>query len=709
MISSRGMNQRLAFLFGVGAIFALTLATGGFLEAQVQPKKDAKPAASAKDDAKDAAKDTKDAKDAPKGEEGDAKESSSKDSKKEAVKKEVKFIPNFPIVKDKMASAQGQAQISKINELIKEKWLANHINPSPRCTDYEFIRRASLDIVGRIATETEIKAYMNQSPETRRSWLVEKLLASPEFGENFANIWTVMMLTRSGSIKDYQEMMRDWLTERFNSDLEGDKKMADWSSIVFDILTATGKDNSNAAVNYIAHHPGEEIKNDESKKGRASEMELQQNGRWDMIPVTSRTTRLFLGLRTQCVQCHDHPFNADWQQSHFWGINAFFRQTDISQRPTMMMAQKKKKGVEPRAVHVEVHDNPTWNEKGVVSYERRSGVLLYTGMQFLDGTRVKEVPTGSTRRQELAKLVTKSPYFAKVFVNRTWAHFLGKSFTRDASDDFGEHNPVTNPELLDYLSDEFAKNYGHSPKDLVRWICNSQAYGLSSRTNLSNDGVAREGDDRSGTDLFFARVISKTMSPEQLFDSLMTATAGRVMSQQHTIKVAKEAKTAKETKNGKDAKSTEAKTMEGKTGVEAKEEYRQLRNEWLKSLVLNFGNDEGDEATFSGTVVQALMLINGKDINDAINNTEVGTVASVNREKGLAITKGAVDTLYLAALNRPCTAEELQRISSPATYGYHIPASLKTAARPGTPQFNAAYYQDIFWALLNSSEFILNH
>ena len=339
-----------------------------------------------------------------------------------------------------------------------------------------------------------------------------------------------MMLTRTGSLKDYQDMMRDWLTERFNSDLGPDKKMADWSSIVFDILTATGQDNSNPAVTYIAHHIGEEIQSDESKKGRASESDLHQNGRWDMIPVTSRTTRLFLGLRTQCVQCHDHPFNGDWLQSHFWGINAFFRQTDVSQRPTMMMA-KKKKGRSPKTVHVEVHDNPTYNEKGVVSFERRSGVLLYTGMQFLDGTRVKTIPTGSTRRKELAKLVVKSPYFAKEFVNRTWAHFLGKSFTRDAADDFGEHNPVTNPELLDYLCDEFSKKYNHSPKDLIRWICNSQAYGLSSKTNVTNDGVAREGDDRSGSDLFFARVVSKTMSPEQLFDSLMTATAGRVMSQ----------------------------------------------------------------------------------------------------------------------------------------------------------------------------------
>ncbi len=183
--------------------------------------------------------------------------------------------------------------------------------------------------------------------------------------------------------------------------------------------------------------------------------------------------------------------------------------------------------------------------------------------------------------------------------------------------------------------------------------------------------MAREGDDRSGSELFFARVIPKTMSPEQLFDSLQTATAGHVkMSDEQKLKV------------------------------------REARERWLKSLVLNFGNDEGDESTFSGTVVQALMLINGKEINEAIMDNQVGTVAAVTsaKEKGLALSKGAVDVLYLAALNRPCTSDEYAKIANPAMYRYY-----QTKVSPNTAEFHRAYYQDIFWALLNSSEFILNH
>ena len=640
-------------IFGSLAIGGLVLVDGNSLIAQA--KKDTKAAK---------AKDAKEGDDAP-----------------ETKKAEVKYVPQIPAVIDFMVTEHGKPQVAKINELIKANWIGNKVNPSERCTDYEFIRRVSLDLVGRIATENEIAAYMKQSASTRRAWLVENLLRNPECGENLANMWTVMLLTRTGSRKTYQEQMREWLTEQFNAK-EGAPVVpgkttpstagkgprgsagtggADWSKIVTAMLTASGKTNENAAVNFIAHHIGDEIRQDQGKKGKASSEELKENGRYDMVPVTSRTTRLFLGVRTQCVQCHDHPFNGDLQQGQFWGINAFFRQTTVSQRPMMMAKKKGKDLTDPQ---IELHDENEYNEKGMVSYERRSGLLKYTSVQFLDGTRVKNIPTGGSRRTELAKFIVNDPNFARVFVNRTWAHFFGKSFTRDAADDFGEHNAVTNAELLDYLAEEF-RQHQHNPKDLMRWICNSQAYGLSSKANKTND----KPDD----EVLFARMLLKSMSPEQLFDSLMTATASK-------------------TSTDKDAR-------------------RAAREQWLDKLVLNFGNDEGEEGTFTGTVVQALMLMNGDDINSAIMDTNVGTVASLIGGKGEKVGNGinanAVNRLYLAALNRPSTPAEMTRLTDPKMFMFYNPA-LKGRMNNATA-FAVGYYQDIFWALLNSNEFILNH
>lgn len=653
-----GWSRLVPLAFGTLAIAGLVLTDSRPLVAQA--KKDVK-------EAKTEAKDTGDT----------AKDPSKKDRETAGTKRApIPYVQQIPAPVDQLVNSAAAKQVNKINELIRANWIANKVNPSERCTDYEFIRRASLDIIGRIATESEIAQFMSQPATTRRSWLVEKLLAKPEFGENFAEVWTAMLLTRSGSKKLYQNQMREWLKVQFNAESSAETKdsansqnlkdndpepstatngKADWSKIAMALLSATGQTNKNRAVNFVAHHIGEEIRQDESKKGRATPEELKENGRYDMVPITSRTTRLFLGVRTQCVQCHDHPFSSELQQNQFWGINAFFRQTTVSQRPGGMMMNKKKKDED--YPQVTLTDESMYNAPGIVSYERRSGLLKYTGMQFIDGKRVKTIPPGSSRRAELAKLIVDSPYFSKVFVNRTWAHFFGKSFTKDAPDDFGEHNPVTNPELLDFLADEFkAANY--SPKDLVRWICNSQAYGLSSKANRWND----KPDD----EVLFARMLLKTMSPEQMFDSLVTATARKKVSI---------------------------------------EQLKAERAAWLDKLVLNFGNDEGEEGNFSGTVVQALMLMNGDDINKAITASD-GTIASIIGEKGDKATPAAVTRIYMATLNRPPTSAELHSLADPRMQMFYNPNS-KGAMNRG--DFTLHYYQDIFWALLNSSEFILNH
>ncbi|MBX9679796.1 MAG: DUF1549 and DUF1553 domain-containing protein [Gemmataceae bacterium] len=560
-------------------------------------------------------------------------------------------------------SIPGIYNIDKINELVEKNWEANKLTPSARCSDFEFIRRASLDIIGRIATVDEIRTYMSWKESERRSKLIERLVELGEFNENFANLWTVLLLTRTGSRKLYQEQMKDWLAEALNhkvGDQEEDedgkiikeKKEtkgppvydADWSKIARRLIAATGKTNENPAVNFVLHHMGEDV----------APNERNAMGRYDMVPVTSRTTRLFAGLRTQCTQCHDHPFNTEWGQQHFWGINAFFRQT-AGVRPPMMAAKKNK---ELKEAQLELRDEPGVNTKAIVSYERRSGVLLYIDPTFLDGKKIKSTSKLS-RRKELAGLITKSPYFSKAYVNRMWGHFFGKSFTKDAIDDFGEHNPVTNEELLDTLAKEWAEKYNHNPRVLVRWICNSKAYGLSSVANKTNDKPEDE--------VFFARMLQKPMTPEQMFESMMTATA--VQS--------------------------------------SKTERMETKERWLDKLVQNFGNDEGEEGSFSGTIVQALILMNGEDINKAISDEKVGTVAAVLKKRAFSRTAAsdAINDLFLAALNRPATKAEIAKFTDPKVL--NLP---RVPSAPSNQQtFWTRYYQDIFWAVLNSNEFILNH
>jgi hypothetical protein len=577
------------------------------------------------------------------------------DPKTEKTKKDGKLEPppsTFPArVDDVDGTKPGTEQIAYIDEHITRGWKDNNTYPSERCTDYEFIRRASLDIIGRIPKVEEIGTFMKQPAKTRRAWLVNALLEGKEYGngteyaQNFANMWTVSLMTRTGSQKHYQEQMNDWLAQKFKG---GDDYPADWSKIVTEIITAQGDENRNQAINYVIHNLGEKIKQDANK-----------NGQWDMVPATSRTTRLFLGIRTQCVQCHDHPFQGEWGQHHFWGINAFFRQVDTkNEQPSMMMAKKKKKG-EKADSHFNLSDNRNFNGGGLIPYERRNTSIYFTDPTYLSGKKIPKDFTG-TRREALAKFITEDPFFAKAFVNRTWGHFFGKSFTKDNADDFGEHNPISHPALLEQLASDFAKKFNHNPRELIRWICNSQAYGLSSRANRWNDKTEDE--------TLFARMLLKPMSPEQMFESMMVATQARL--------------------------------------GQNKEKRLEAKQEWFSRLIINFGNDEGEEV-YAGTVIQALLLMNGQDINNAINDEKEGTVAAIVKRRGStpASLRYVVNDLFLHTLTRPPTDKELADLTRKEVYSFR-PGS---RTQPNTPQFWHHYYQDIFWALLNSNEFILNH
>jgi Protein of unknown function (DUF1549)/Protein of unknown function (DUF1553) len=624
--------------------------------------------------------------------EAQTKKAKDKDKDKEPTKAKVEPPPTtFPAHKDIIETAYGTAeQVAFIDEQIAKGWKDNKTYPSERCTDHEFIRRVSLDIIGRIPTVEEIGTFMSHPEMQRRSWLISAMLDGKEYGEgreyaqNFANMWTVNLMTRTGSGRHYQDQMNAWLYDQFKTgddtppnskELQSgtadsskektpvkEKKVEpktstnpapDWSKTAYQLIAGKGDTNRNAAVNYLLHNLGEEIKQDGAK-----------NGKWDMVPATSRTTRLFLGIRTQCVQCHDHPFNGEWSQVDFWGINAFLRQVETkgtqgNARP-LMMAKKKNKG-EKGNEDFTVSDNKNFNATGMIGYERRNATLFFADPTFLDGQKIPEGFKG-TRREMLAKFVTTSPFFAKAYVNRTWGHFMGMSFIRGPVDDFYADNRISHEKLLEKLSTDWAKNYGHNPKVLIRWICNSQAYGLSSRANKWND--------RSEDESLFARMLLKPMTPEQLFASVTVAN------------------------NYKWHKYTEEKKSKKLEGGAA----------WYAKLTTNFGNDEGEEGTYTGSVVQALMMMNGQDINQMIADKDDGTAEWVYKNRGKILVP-AIQEMFLHVLNRPATDKEVKDMMRPDMISFR-PGS-KT--QPNTPEFWKAYYQDVMWALLNSNEFILNH
>src|SRR5262249_8087190 len=133
---------------------------------------------------------------------------------KEKEKKADPAPTNYPARKDFVdPSYGGVAHVTFIDDQIKKVWKENNTFPSERCSDHEFLRRASLDIIGRIPTLSEIGKFMSQPEEKRRSWVINEMLDGPSYGygkeyaQNFANIWTVYLMTRTGSSKHHQAQM----------------------------------------------------------------------------------------------------------------------------------------------------------------------------------------------------------------------------------------------------------------------------------------------------------------------------------------------------------------------------------------------------------------------------------------------------------------------------------------------------------------------
>ncbi|HWE38152.1 MAG TPA: DUF1549 and DUF1553 domain-containing protein [Isosphaeraceae bacterium] len=298
--------------------------------------------------------------------------------------------------------------------------------------------------------------------------------------------------------------------------------------------------------------------------------------------------------------------------------------------------------------YIELYDEPS---TAYSRYDRRDGQVKIVYPTFAGHKIGTTTEANRDRREMLARLITApgNDQFARAFVDRMWGHFFGKGIV-DPVDDFGPENQASLPELLDRLTADF-KASGYDVKALVRWITSSRAYQLDSRMTKAN-----EKDDA-----LFSHMALKPMTPEQLFDSLLVATSAQ------------------------------------KVGAGGADNERK-RNEWLRQFVFAFANDEGDESsTFQGTIPQALMMMNGDLMNRAVGGKPGSFLADSLEQSQLQNrvppARFLADRLYLAALCRPASRRELAE------------AQLFLVNSPDQIQV----MEDLFWALLNSNEFILNH
>ncbi len=502
--------------------------------------------------------------------------------------------------------------IALINTQIRQTWADNEVSPSELADDSEWLRRVYLDIVGHIPTSEQVSRFLADKSENKRSRVIDELLDDEDYIRNWSTVWTNLLIGRSNPRGVDRPSLQRYLRDAFAYNRS-------WNDVVAEFIAASGRPEENGAANFLLAHVNDQA-----------------------VPATAITARLFLGLQIQCTQCHDHPFN-DWKQNHFWAFNSFFQQVDV--KDTALV------------------DEPVYD---ATYYETRQGIMQATYPGWKNVSLDSDLKGEDVNlRSELASLLTsgEKPQLARAFVNRMWKHFTGAAFTSTV-DDMGPHVAVSHPKLLDGLSLSFVRS-GYDVKGLIRGICGSDVYNLTSQATEDN----RELDNPSiGLDPLFTRAYVKSMTVEQLFDSLLIATQADDVF-------------------GSDWDSAEKR-----------------RQDWLQQFVMAFNTDENDEADlFNGTIPQALMMMNSDLVRRAVTGRgayldRVSRLGRVNEDSAL------IEAISLAALSRRPSREELATVRGLiAENVIHRPVGMDavTARR--------ASMQDLFWAYLNSNEFILIH
>lgn len=352
-----------------------------------------------------------------------------------------------------------------IDTLVWDKLQSLGLTPSPPADDARFLRRAHLDLIGRLPTPDEVRAFLADDDPAKREHLVDRLLERPEYGDHWANLWVDLLRPnpyRVGikAVLNYDAWIRDALRRNVPHD-----------EFVRGLLTAQGSTWHNGAVTLY--------------RDRRSPDE-----------VATLASQLFLGVRLECAKCHQHPFER-WSQADFYSFAAYFAQVGY-----------KGTGLSP----------PISGSEEIVLV-KKSGSVTHplTGQPLpprpLFGTAPPIEPESDPRLALAAWMTSdENPYFAQVAANRIWAKLMGRGLVEPV-DDLRATNPPTNAPLLEALAEEFRRQR-YDNKALIRAIANSYVYGLASTPSERNLADTRN----------HSRHYRKRMRAEVLLDAVSDVT-----------------------------------------------------------------------------------------------------------------------------------------------------------------------------------------
>lgn len=506
------------------------------------------------------------------------------------------------IPKDSNFTFPQVAEHNYIDTLVHAKLKKIRITPSDVADDATFLRRVTLDITGLTPSPEDVRVFLADKDPKKREKKVDALLERPEFTEMWVMKFAELLQIRTdNNTFQYKSALQyyDWLKDQFARNIPMDQ-------LTQELLTAKGGTFANPAANFYKVET-------------------------DVLKLSENVAQVFMGMRMQCAQCHNHPFDR-WTMNDYYGFAAFFaqvgRKTGEDQRETVVF-NRGNGGVR----------HPVGN---------RDIPPKFLGM---DGGKPAE---GQDRREVMAKWLAspQNPFFAKNLANIVWAHFFGKGIVEPV-DDVRISNPPSNPELLDELGKRFTES-NYNFKKLVRDICASRTYQLTPKSNELNAEDTRN----------FAKGTIRRLRAEVLLDVI-----NQVTMRQDKFR-------------GLPLGARAVEIVDGRT---------------TSYFLTTFGRANRDtvcscEVKMEPNLSQALHLLNGDTVNTKIQGG--GLVAGLLKEG--KSNEQIIEEFYWRSLSRPPTQTEQTKLA-------------EYFAEAKTPAEKSIVLNDIFWAVLNSKEFIFNH
>ncbi len=507
-------------------------------------------------------------------------------------------VPFITLPKGLQFTWTNATEANYIDTLVNAKLKKLRIEPSGVCDDPTFVRRVYLDIIGVLPTPEEYARFMVSTLPNKRELLVDELLDRKEFAELWVLKWAELLQIRSSNQVSYKAMLLyyGWLQEKIAKNVPTDV----W---VRELLGASGGTFKNPPTNYY---------------------QLET----DVLKVTENVAQVFMGMRIQCAQCHNHPFDR-WTQDDYYSFAAFFTQIG-------------RKGTDDARELVIFNSGG-----GEYNHPVRKRPMP---AKFLGASTPADV-AGKDRRVVLANWLAspQNPYFAKNLANIVWAHFLGQGII-DQVDDVRISNPASNQELLDALGKKFTE-YKYDFKKLVKDICTSRTYQRSTVATKTN-----ESDSRN-----FARGPVRRIRAETMLDIITQVT---------------------DTKNkfrGLPLGARAVQIADGGVSTYFLTTFGRPTRETVCSC----------EVRLEPTLSQSLHLLNGGTVEPKIAQGNI--VGKMLQEKKTPAQ--IVEHLYIRCLSRAPTPDEMKNLLAMVNESKNKKQAL----------------DDVFWAIMNSREFMFNH